>query len=138
LYIRDKHRGLMMLDKKLGTVVTSFLKLKQKIKKKNAEIDDLKEKASGLEKQIIKAQEREGIERSDVALGSATIKETTVHSVKDWKKVYKYIFSNKDQSILQKRLSQATLNEYLEDGARVPGTEKMIKKSLMVGFKRRV
>ena len=127
-----------MTTKKLGTTVTEFLKLKIKIRKKNAEIDDLKEQASTLEDIIIKAQESEKIERTDVPLGSAKIKKTTIHSAKDWKKVWAYIFKHKDTSLLQKRLAQATLNELLEDGIKIPGTEKMIKKTLSVGYKKGV
>lgn len=127
-----------MSDKKLGTKVTEFLKLKQKIKKKNVEVEDLKAIASVLEGEIIKGLENGKIERSDVALGSVSLKKSNVWSAKDWDKIWKYILKNKDKALLQKRLSQATFNEYLEEGVKIPGTEKLIKKTLSVGYKRGV
>lgn len=127
-----------MSAKKLGTTVTEFLKLKIKIRQKNAEIDTLKEQASILEKQIVRVQEIEKIKRTDVEIGSASLKETTVHSVKNWKKVWAYIFKHRDTSLIQKRLSQAILNEYLEEGIKIPGTDKMVKKYLTVGYKKGV
>lgn len=121
----------------LGTTVTGFLKLRAKITKKNKEVDELKKQASEIESIIIKELEQNKTTRADVMLGSVTLKPKNVFSAKDWKKIYAYIIKKKDFNILQKRLGQTALDEYLEDGVKIPGVEKMIKKSLSVGWKKR-
>ena len=122
----------------LGTTITAFLKLKQKISKKNKEVDELKSEVSAMEKEIIKELEAQKSKGSDVKIGSVKLKESNVWSAKDWKKVWDYILKKKDTNLLQKRLAQTVFNEYLEEGIKIPGTEKMIKKTLSVGFKKGV
>ena len=124
---------------KLGTTVTAWVKLKQKIKKMNAELADLTTQAEELVKPIIKYQEAENLVRTDVAIGSATLNIETLFSVTDWKEVWKYIFRHKDTAILShQRLANALLRELAEEGIKIPGTKKYIKKSLKVGYKKGV
>lgn len=127
-----------MSDKKLGVTVTAFLKLKQKATKKQKEVDEIKEQARVLEGEIIKVLEADTkTTRADVKIGSVTYSKENVWNVKDWKKVWKYIFKTKDTAILShQRMSNTLLREYLKEGIKIPGTEKMIKKKLTVGYKR--
>jgi len=128
-----------MTTKKLGTTVTAWVKLKDKIRKKNAELADLTTQAEELVKPIIKSQEAENLVRTDVAIGSATLKIETLFSVTDWKKVWKYIFKHKDTAVLShQRLANAFLRELDEEGIKIPGTKKFTKKSLHVGYKKGV
>lgn len=125
-------------DPKMGTKLLSFLKLKAKISKANKVVNDLKAEASVLEKDLIIDFENSKTLRADVKLGSVSLKKEDVFSAKDWPKVWDYILKSKDTGLLQKRLSQALLKEYYEDGLVIKGIEHMTKKSLSVGFKRGV
>lgn len=121
-----------------GTQVTTFLKLKQKESKLRKQADEIKSQANDLMKEIIVGMEAEKINRVEVKMGSVGLKSEPVFSAKDWNKVWQYIFRKKDKNLLQKRLGQAHLKELLEDGVKIPGIEKMTKKTLTVGYKKSV
>jgi hypothetical protein len=127
-----------MAQPKLGTKVNQFLRLKKKISEKQKEVDDMKVQASQMQKELITALEDSGTERMDSALGSVTLKQDTVCHVTNWPKFYGYIKKNNAFELLQKRVGQSAYTEYLEAGERIPGTEKMNKKKLTIGYKRGV
>lgn len=127
-----------MKDKPIGTLVKEFLMLKRKISKKNKEIDELKSSASDLEKEIIKALESNKSTGEKITMGSVNLKKEPVFTADDWPTIWKWIFKKKDSALVQKRLSQSLLKEYMEEGVTVPGIKKMTKKSLTYGFSRKV
>lgn len=126
----------MSEDKKLGTKVLEFMKLRAKATKKQKEVDAIKSEASTLEKEIIIMLEDDKNDRAGCRLGGVKISKNDVFSAKDWKKVWAYIFKQKDSGLVQKRLSQALLKEYLEDGLKIPGVERMVQKKLTLGWKK--
>jgi len=125
-----------MAQTKIGTTITKFLKLKAKITAETKKVEALKSEANAMSIEIIKELESTNAMGADVKAGSVKLKEEIMFSAKDWKKVWKWIFKNNSEDILQKRLSQPMLRELLEDGVKIPGLEKMTKKSLSIGRKR--
>ena len=121
---------------KLGNDITTFLKLRKKISKANKSLEALKSEAFELTNKIIPQLDKIGLEGSDVKMGSVIISELNVFSVKNWGKVYKHILKTKDFGILSKALGQALLREYFEDGIKIKGITKSVKRSLNYGHKR--
>ena len=131
-----KKKTAVKIEKDFGDKLMAFLKLKVKISKANKVVNELKSQASEMEKELIPVFEDTKTLRADVKIGSVTLNEDYVYNAKDWGKVWKYIFKKKDSGLVQKRLSQALLKEYYEDGIKIEGIERMKKKSLGIGFKR--
>ena len=131
-----KKKVVPKMKKEFGDKLLAFLKLKAKISKANKVLTELKSEAEGMAKELIPIFEDTKTLRADVKLGSVTLKSEYIYTAKDWKKVWKYIYKNHDDGLVQKRLSQALLKEYYEDGIKIEGIERMKKKSLGIGFKR--
>ncbi|HFD31321.1 MAG TPA: hypothetical protein ENJ28_01215 [Gammaproteobacteria bacterium] len=125
-----------MTTSKIGTTVTKFLKLKQKISAQNKIVTDLKSEAAKMEIDIIKQLEKEKQQGTTVTLGSVKISETLHGNVKDKNKLLKYATTKDAMQLMSIQLSQAAYREMVEDGKKFSFIEPFHKKKLSVGIKR--
>lgn len=127
-----------MTQPKLGTKVNQFLRLKKKIAAKQKEVDDMRSIAEKMKDELVVLMEDANIEKHGSALGSVTLKKEVIGNVENWPKFYNYIKKNNAFELLQKSVGQGAFREYIEAGERIPGTSKMTRKKLTVGYKRGV
>lgn len=93
--------------------------------------DDLQEKVvactnrmSTLESDILQAMSAEGITSVGSALATATMKQASRPSIKDWAAFYAYVKETGAFELLHKRLSSTAFQERWDAGEVIPGTEK--------------
>lgn len=86
-------------------------------------LKDLQASKDNLDYQLIGALEEQGLSRTANDKASVSINTSTVPNVVDWDAFYEFIFSTKDENLLQRRPSSTAYKEFLKMGIEVPGLE---------------
>lgn len=122
-----------------GKNIDAYLKAKKKVTELRLKYEEANKKLSEMEDKLISKWDNT-TKRIDGKLGSISLKETIMGTVKDWNKIYDYILKDPDNnfSVMERRLSQGYFRNITEDGLKINGIEKWTKKSLSIGFKRGV
>ena len=76
-----------------------------------------------LDYNLIQRLEEQGLSRTATDEASVSINTSTVPNVVDWDAFYEFIFSTKDENLLQRRPSSTGYKELLKMGIEVPGLE---------------
>lgn len=97
--------------------------VEEDVKKIDAEISDL-------EKQIMEALDAQGITQSKGAKASVSITSSVVADVQDWDAFWPYVAKNKFWHLVQRRVSDPSYRELLEQGKKVPGVQPFTRRKL--------
>lgn len=109
--------------KSMGLCADKLYQLKPKIKAANATLDELKREEIALKEHIIDRLPKSQASGISGKIANTRVNRKAVPQVKDWTKFYKYLKKTGNFFMLQKRLSNAAIEEVWDNGKKVPGVE---------------
>ncbi len=115
---------------KLSEHLDYLQSIRDKKRALNQEYNALGEIEREAEEVIVDMMQKEGLEKFSSNKGTVSITTAVVPSVKDWDQVYEYIFDNRADYLLQRRLSTTAFRELYEMGTSVPGVEAFERTSV--------
>ena len=109
--------------KALGACADKLYEIRQKRLAMQKEVDEVEAEEKALKEHIIQTLPKS--EASGVAgkVARVTVVTKDVPQVKDWDAFYKYVSRTKSFDLLQRRLSDAAVNERWENKKDIPGVE---------------
>lgn len=117
----------------IGKRIDQMFALRKKKAELEAAIKSLEGQIADLDSEIMEAMQAAGIEKTATKSGTASISTSVVAQVEDWDKFWTYIYRNKFGHLLQRRVSDPSYRELLEQGKKVPGVVPFTKKR--VGYR---
>ena len=93
------------------------------MEKLNNELKGLREQENGIDLELLKKLDTEGLKKTANEVASVSIKEETVPDVHDWDALYAHIISTGDFYLIQRRVSSTAYRELLKLGENVPGLQ---------------
>lgn len=114
----------------LGSKLDALADLRDRKKEINAELTDVSQAYTELEREIIDLLDQQGTRMTGSARFRASISESTVPTVTDWDAFYAYVIANESPYMFERRVSASAWRELVESGEPVPGTEPFTRRSL--------
>ena len=116
----------------IGALIDDLHSNREKIRKLEKQVSELKEVRDDLELRLIEAMDAQGIMQSRGAHATATITESVKPSVEDWDLVNAYIKRNNAFYLYERRIASAAFRELLErrNGKPIPGIVPFTKRSI--------
>jgi plasmid maintenance system killer protein len=110
-------------DVSINQLIEKRADIKRETEELNLRLKDLKTAQDEIDLALLKKMDAEGLSRTANGSFSVSINEDTVPDVTDWDAVYSYVMSNRDFSLIQRRISSTAYKELLKLGEGVPGLE---------------
>lgn len=115
----------------IGALIDDLHSNREKIRKLEKQISELKETRDDLEHRLIEAMDAQGVMQSRGAHATATVTESTKPSVEDWDLFYAFIHRTKAYYLLERRPASAAYRELMERRNKpIPGVTSFIKRSI--------
>lgn len=107
--------------KTMGLCADRLYELRQKRLEAQKAVDILETEEKALKAHIIDNLPKSNLEGATGKLANVRVVTKTIPTVEDWDKFYEFVRKTKRTDLLQRRPSEAAINEYLEQGKQVPG-----------------
>jgi hypothetical protein len=104
-----------MEDKTAGKMVAAYIKLREAIQAKEDEIKALKEKQALVSASMLDLCSKEDIDSIKTPFGTLTRRVYSSYWTSDWDQMYKFIAENDAYHLLEKRIHNAHMKEFLEE-----------------------
>lgn len=104
-----------MEDKTAGKMVAAYIKLRAAIQAKEDEIKALKEKQALVSASMLDLCSKEDIDSIKTPFGTLTRRVYSSYWTSDWDQMYKFIAENDAYHLLEKRIHNAHMKEFLEE-----------------------
>lgn len=114
----------------VGKLIDKRFKLYQEKTLLEGQIKEIDSQLSELDSEIMELLQKSGMEKAATKLGTASITTSVVAQVEDWDEFWKYIYRHKLGHLLQRRVSDPSYRELLEQGKKVPGVSPFNKKRM--------
>jgi len=95
--------------------VAAYIKLREAIKEKEDEIKVLKEKQALVSASMLDLCSKEDIDSIKTPFGTLTRRVYSSYWTSDWDQMYKFIAENDAYHLLEKRIHNAHMKEFLEE-----------------------
>lgn len=116
----------MSFPKTIGACIDTMYKLRAERHAIEKKAEDVKSKEAALESHILETFNKTDLDGARGKLATAGVSQSTVPTVKDWDKLYKYITKNGAFDLLQRRVSATAYRERLDAKEAVPGVEPFL------------
>jgi hypothetical protein len=114
----------------IGAKIDAMFKLREEIRKHEAEIKEITAKKDALEAELLEQMDKENVTKSTGGKASVTVSENIKPSVEDWDSFYKYISKTKQFHLLERRPSVTGCRELFEKRGKIPGVVPFTKRVL--------
>jgi len=104
-----------MEDTTAGKMVAAYIKLRSAIQEKEDEIKVLKEKQALVSASMIDLCSKEDIDSIKTPFGTLTRRIYSSYWTSDWDQMYKFIAENDAYHLLEKRIHNTNMKEFLEE-----------------------
>jgi len=104
-----------MEDTTAGKMVAAYIKLREAIQAKEDEIKALKEKQALVSASMLDLCSKEDIDSIKTPFGTLTRRVYSSYWTSDWDQMYKFIAENDAYHLLEKRIHNAHMKEFLEE-----------------------
>ena len=108
----------------IGELIDKLYLLRQQRLLVEKDVEALKAEESALQTFLIEELKEQKLEFAAGSKARFGVKQAKEPTVKNWDKLYDFIYGDKAWAVLQRRVSSATWKEYLDSGILLPGTEK--------------
>lgn len=116
----------------LNEMIDRYWALYQERKELSAEVKDLGEKLTVLERELIQRMDEVGTDQSRSNVASVSISSEVIPDVEDWDAFYSYIQENTAFYLLQRRPTAKAFQELREAGEEIPGVRPFTKRSISI------
>jgi hypothetical protein len=104
-----------MEDTTAGKMVAAYIKLRSAIQEKEDEIKVLKEKQALVSASMLDLCSKEDIDSIKTPFGTLTRRIYSSYWTSDWDQMYKFIAENDAYHLLEKRIHNTNMKEFLEE-----------------------
>jgi hypothetical protein len=104
-----------MEDTTAGKMVAAYIKIRSAIQEKEDEIKVLKEKQALLSASMLDLCSKEDIDSIKTPFGTLTRRIYSSYWTSDWDQMYKFIAENDAYHLLEKRIHNTNMKEFLEE-----------------------
>ena len=104
-----------MEDTTAGKMVAAYIKLRSAIQEKEDEIKALKEKQALVSASMLDLCSKEDIDSIKTPFGTLTRRIYSAYWTSDWDQMYKFIAENDAYHLLEKRIHNTNMKEFLEE-----------------------
>jgi len=104
-----------MEDTTAGKMVAAYIKLREAIQAKEDEIKALKEKQALVSASMLDLCSKEDIDSIKTPFGTLTRRVYSSYWTSDWDQMYKFIAENDAYHLLEKRIHNTNMKEFLEE-----------------------
>ena len=104
-----------MEDNTAGKMVAAYIKIRSAIQEKEDEIKVLKEKQALLSANMLDLCSKEDIDSIKTPFGTLTRRIYSAYWTSDWDQMYKFIAENDAYHLLEKRIHNTNMKEFLEE-----------------------
>jgi hypothetical protein len=104
-----------MEDTTAGKMVAAYIKLREAIQAKEDEIKALKEKQALVSASMLDLCSKEDIDSIKTPFGTLTRRVYSSYWTSDWDQMYKFIAENDAYHLLEKRIHNTHMKEFLEE-----------------------
>lgn len=118
-----KKRRSKAIPKTLGGCADRLYELRAERQELNREVKEIEALESAIKEKLIEELPKSQAEGVTGKTARAMIKSKAIGHVTDWGKLYDHIRRKKDFSLLQRRLSDASVQDQWESGKKIPGVE---------------
>lgn len=114
----------------VGAVIDQLWACREEKRSLESQAKVVEEKIKEIEEGLMERLGAEGLEKATGTKASVSISSTVTADVQDWDVFYPFIAKNKFWHLLQRRVSDPSYRELLEQGKRVPGVVPFTKKRI--------
>lgn len=114
----------------VGAVIDQLWACREEKRKLEADVKEVEVKIKDIEESLMERLGAEGLEKATGTKASVSITSSVSADVQDWDAFYPYIAKNKFWHLLQRRVSDPSYRELLEQGKKVPGVVPFTKKRI--------
>jgi hypothetical protein len=114
----------------VGATIDQLWGYREQKRALETQIKEVEEKAKEIEEKLMERLGKEGLEKATGTKASVSITSSVTADVQDWDAFYPYIAKNKFWHLLQRRVSDPSYRELLEQGKKVPGVVPFTKKRI--------
>jgi len=105
----------------LSSLIDSLSALRSQKKHVESDLKTIEERIGGIEYDIMRAMDAEGITESKSAVGKVVVSESVYPKLEQWEKFADYVLSERALYLLEKRPAVLAYREQLTLGRAVPG-----------------
>lgn len=122
----DVEGDKMKFPTTIGACIDQLYKLRKERHDIEKKAEAVKEKETELEGYILETFKKTDLDGARGKMAVVGVSQSTVPSVKDWDKLYKYIKKEDAWDLLQKRVSATAYRERMDAKEVVPGVESFV------------
>lgn len=114
----------------LGSEIDKLHALREKKRKLEKEVEDVKHQMAEQEEEIMARMQKENITRATGSKANVSVSENVRPTVQDWDAFYNFIHRNKMYHLLDRRPSVSGCRELFETKGMIPGVVPFKQKTL--------
>ncbi len=112
-----------VVPKTLGACADKLYKLRDERKALSRQVKQIEEHEKAIKEKLIDELPKSKAEGVTGKTARAVIKKKKIGIVDNWDKLYAHVRKTKDFSLLQRRLSDAAVQDQWDNGKKIPGVE---------------
>ncbi len=120
------------IPKNLGACADQLFKTRQKRLELQKAVDELAAEESALKEHLINTLPLSEASGVSGKLARVTINVKEIAQVKDWEAFYKYVKRTGRFDLMQRRVADAAIKEFWENGKEVPGVDRFGAKTVSI------
>lgn len=113
-----------------GAVIDQLWAAREEKRRLEAATKEVQTKIDEIETGLMDRMSEEGLDKATGKKASVSIGSSVVADVQDWDAFWAYIIKNKYTHLLQRRVSDPSYRELLEQGKKIPGVMPFTKRKL--------
>ena len=114
----------------LGALIDAIHLEREKKRLVEEDVKKISERIAELEEQIMAQLDEQGLTQSRGSKASVSVTSSVVADVQDWDSFWPYVAKNKFWHLIQRRVSDPSYRELLEQGKKIPGVQPFTKRKL--------
>jgi len=107
-----------MTDDTTGKLVAAYINMRTAIQEKEEEVKKLKEQQNLISDRMLELCAKEDIDSVKTPFGTLTRRVYSSYWTSDWDRMYKFIAENEAYHLLEKRIHNGNMREFLEEKPR--------------------
>ena len=104
-----------MTDNTTGKLVAAYINMRTAIQEKEEEVKKLKEQQNLISDRMLELCAKEDIDSVKTPFGTLTRRVYSSYWTSDWDRMYKFIAENEAYHLLEKRIHNGNMREFLEE-----------------------
>ncbi len=104
-----------MTDDTTGKLVAAYINMRTAIQEKEEEVKKLKEQQNLISDRMLELCAKEDIDSVKTPFGTLTRRVYSSYWTSDWDRMYKFIAENEAYHLLEKRIHNGNMREFLEE-----------------------